>query len=78
MSTPPENKRPALPRIVPYLAPWIDSDRNSSTIGAAVGLSTGGVVAGTIAWLGYPQLGGLIGAVLLVLLVRMAPASKVR
>jgi hypothetical protein len=26
-----------------------------------------------IAWLGYPLLGGLIGAVLLILLVRMAP-----
>jgi asparagine N-glycosylation enzyme membrane subunit Stt3 len=26
-----------------------------------------------IAWLGYPLLGGLIGAVLLLLLLRMAP-----
>jgi hypothetical protein len=67
------NKKSELPtRIVPYLAPWIDSDRNTATVGAAVGLAAGGVVAGMIAWLGYPQLGGLIGAVLVILLVRMA------
>jgi hypothetical protein len=73
MTDPPGNKKPGLPRIVPYLAPWIDSDRNPVTVGAAVGLSTGGVVGGMIAELGYPLLGGLVGAVLLVLLVKMAP-----
>lgn len=72
MSNPPGNKKPELPRIVPYLAPWIDSDRNTATVGAAVGLSAGGVVGGMIAWLGYPQLGGLIGAALVMLVVRMA------
>lgn len=56
---------------MPYIAPWLASERDSSTVGAAVGLSAGGVVGGMIAWLGYPQLGGLIGAVLLMLLVKM-------
>jgi hypothetical protein len=73
MSNPPGSEKPELPRILPYLAPWIDSDRDSGSVGAAVGLSAGGVVAGTIAWLGYPLLGGLIGVVLLTLLVRLAP-----
>jgi hypothetical protein len=73
MNNPTGNKRPALPRIVPYLAPWIDSDRDAGTVGIAVGLGAGGVVGGMIAWLGYPMLGGLIGAALLMLLVRMAP-----
>ena len=71
MTTPPGNKQPALPRLLPYIAPWLASERDSTTVGAAVGLSAGGVVGGMIAWLGYPQLGGLIGAVLLMLLVRM-------
>jgi len=73
MSTSPGNKRPALPRLVPYIAPWLDNERDSGTVGAAVGLSAGGVVGGMIAWLGYPQLGGLIGAALLMLLVRLIP-----
>jgi hypothetical protein len=61
--------------MVPYLAPWIDSDREPGTVGAAVGLSAGGVVGGIIAWLGYPLLGGLIGAVLLILLLRIPPIT---
>ena len=73
MNNPPGNKKPELPRLLPYLAPWIDSDRDSGTVGAAVGLSAGGAVGGMIAWLGYPLLGGLAGAVLLMLLLRMAP-----
>ena len=73
MNNPPGNKKPELTRILPYLAPWIESDRDSGTVGAAVGLSAGGAVGGVIAWLGYPLLGGLAGAVLLMLLVRMAP-----
>jgi hypothetical protein len=73
MNTPRGNKKPELIRILPYLAPWIDSDRDSGTLGAAVGLSAGGAVGGMIAWLGYPLLGGLAGAVLLMLLLRMAP-----
>jgi hypothetical protein len=73
MSNPPGNKKSELPRIVPYLAPWIDSERNAGTVRAALGLSAGGVIGGMIAWLGYPQLGGLIGAVLLMLLVKMMP-----
>jgi len=73
MSNPPGNKKPELPRIVPYVAPWIDGDRNSGTVGTAVGLSAGGVIGGMIAWLGYPLLGGLIGAALLMLLVRIVP-----
>jgi hypothetical protein len=61
--------------MVPYLAPWIDSDREPGAVGAAVGLSAGGVVGGIIAWLGYPLLGGLIGAVLLILLLRIPPIT---
>jgi hypothetical protein len=73
MSNPPGNKKPELTRILPYLAPWIDGGPDSGTVGAAVGLSAGGAVGGLITWLGYPLLGGLAGAVLLMLLVRMAP-----
>jgi hypothetical protein len=73
MSNPPGNKKPELPRIVPYLAPWLDSHPDSGTSAAAVGLSVGGVVGGMIAWLGYPLLGGLVGAALLMLVVRMSP-----
>lgn len=69
-------KIPELSRILPSLAPWIDGDRDSATVGAAVGLSAGGVVGGLIAWLGYPLLGGLTGAVLLMLLARMIPTRE--
>ena len=73
MNNLPGNKKPELPRILPYLAPWSEPDRDSGSIGAAVGLSAGGAVGGMIAWLGYPLLGGLTGAVLVMLLIRMAP-----
>lgn len=73
MSNSPGNKKPELPRILPYLVPWIDNDRNSGSVGAAIGLSAGGALGGMIAWLGYPLLGGLTGAVLLMLLLRMPP-----
>jgi hypothetical protein len=58
---------------VPYLAPWTDTDQDPGAVGPTIGLCAGGAVGGMIAWLGYPLLGGLIGAVLLILLVRMAP-----
>ena len=69
-------KIPELSRILPSLAPWIDGDRDSATVSAAIGLSVGGSVGGLIAWLGYPLLGGLIGAALLMLLIRMVPTSE--
>jgi hypothetical protein len=76
MTNPFGNKKPELSRILPSLAPWIDGHRDSGTVGAAVGLSAAGAAGGIIAWLGYPQLGGLAGAVLLVLLVRKASTTQ--
>jgi hypothetical protein len=73
MNNPPGNKKAELTRILPNLAPWMYPDRDSASVGAALSLSAGGAIGGVIAWLGYPLLGGLAGAVLLMLLLRAAP-----
>ena len=73
MMKPTSDKKPELPRILPVLAPWLYGGQDSATVGASVGLSAGAVVAGIIAWLGFPLVGGLAGAVLLMLVLRIAP-----
>ena len=73
MMKPRSDKKPELPRILPILAPWLYGGQDPGTIGASVGLSAGAVVAGIIAWLGFPLVGGLAGAVFLMLVLRIAP-----
>lgn len=72
MMKPTSDKKSGLPRILPIIGPWLYDRGDSGTIGASVGLSVGAVVAGIIAWLGFPLVGGLVGAALLMLVLRIA------
>ena len=73
MTKPKSDKKPELPRILPVLAPWLYGGQDSGTVGASVALSAGAVVGGIVAWLGFPLVGGLVGVVFLMLVLRIAP-----